>query len=53
MGQSGNKGDPRYEAATSEATEDTKAESTEADIGEAVYLVERIRSAERNKERAK
>ena len=45
-GQAGQEGVPRDEAATSEAVEDTEAESTDADVGEATYLVERVREAE-------
>ena len=46
VGQAGQEGVPRDEAATSEAAEDTQAESTDADVGEATYLVERVRGAE-------
>ena len=37
---------PRDEAATSEVAEDTEAESTDVDVGEATYLVERVCGAE-------
>ena len=40
-------------ATTPEAVEDAQAESTDANIGESTYLIERVRGAERNEERAK
>ena len=47
-GHRGNKGVPQDEAARSEAMEDTEAESTEADVREATYLVKKVRGAERS-----
>ena len=46
MGQEGQERVPRDGMATSEVAEDTEVESTDADVGEATYLVERVREAE-------
>ena len=50
-GQAGQEGVPRDGAATSEVAEDSEAESTDAEVGEATYLFERVRGAERNTKR--
>ena len=50
--QAGRDGVPRDKAATSEVTEGTETESTDTDIGDATYLFEILRGAERNTKHA-
>ena len=50
-GQAGQEGVPRGETATSEVVEDTEAEITDTDNGEAKYLSERVDRAERGTRR--
>ena len=52
-GQSDSKGVPHDKETMSEVAKDTQAESIDTDIERATYLVERLRRAERNEERAK
>jgi hypothetical protein len=49
-GQAGQKGVPRNETATSEVAKDKEVEGTDAEVGEATYLVKRVHGAERNME---
>ena len=51
-GPVGREGVPWDEAATSEVVEGTEVESTDMDVGEATYLFERVRRAERSTKRA-
>ena len=53
MGQEGQERVPRDGMATSEVAEDTEVESTDADVGEATYLVDKVHGAERSTRRCR